>query len=322
VRAVADDRINSLLISANVHYFPQVLKLVDDMDAASDQVAIEARIVEVSSDFLDQLGIRWAPNGTQVFTADDYDNSILATATTEYMKGFAGTSLVNTPTPSTSTMAQALTSLRSGVLSSSVSMDFLVQFLQRTTDATVIGEPQITIKDNETGKLFVGQEVAIPDSTLNNPLGGQNTTVTYKQAGVVLEVTPHINSSGDIQLRVHVESSSLVANQLILSAPVFNTRQFRSEVTAKEGQTLVLGGIIQKEISNTKRKTPILGSIPGLGWLVNNKNKSTQEVELMVFLHPKVIRSPEDAADELNDIDRKAPLTKKWQDDSQPGMTK
>ena len=316
VRAVADERINALLISANVHYFPQVLKLVDDMDAASDQVAIEARIVEVSSDFLDQLGVRWSPSGTQVFTQDDYDNSILATATSEYIKGFGGTTAVNSPFPSTSTMAQALTSLRSGVLSTSISMDFLIQFLQRTTDATVIGDPQITINDNETGKLFVGQEVPYPNNSQVSTQGTLNSTVDYKQAGVTLEVTPHINSSGEIQLRIHVESSALVPNQTILNAPVFNTRQFRSDLTAKEGQTLVLGGIIQKQISNTLRKTPLLGSIPGLGWLVNNKNKSTQEVELMVFLHPRVIHGPGDAAAVLEDVNQRAPLTRKWQDDN------
>ncbi|HXC99774.1 MAG TPA: secretin N-terminal domain-containing protein, partial [Verrucomicrobiae bacterium] len=195
VRTVADERINALLISANVHYFPQILKLVDEMDAASDQVVIQARIVQVSSDFLDQLGVRWSPSGTQTFTADDYDNSILATATANYVKGFGGTTLVNTPMPSTSTMAQALTSLRSGVLSSSVSMDFLVQFLQRTTDATIVGEPMITIKDNETGKLFVGQEVPRPDNNQVSSLGTQSSTVAYQEAGVTLEVTPHINSS-------------------------------------------------------------------------------------------------------------------------------
>jgi general secretion pathway protein D len=212
-------------------------------------------------------------------------------------------------------MAQALTSLRSGVLSTSISMDFLIQFLQRTTDATVIGDPQITINDNETGKLFVGQEVPYPNNSQVSTQGTLNSTVDYKQAGVTLEVTPHINSSGEIQLRIHVESSALVPNQTILNAPVFNTRQFRSDLTAKEGQTLVLGGIIQKQISNTLRKTPLLGSIPGLGWLVNNKNKSTQEVELMVFLHPRVIHGPGDAAAVLEDVNQRAPLTKKWQDD-------
>src|SRR6059036_1541999 len=94
VRVVADQRSNSLLISANVHFFPQVLKLIEDLDAPTAQVLIEARIVEVSSDFLDKLGIRWSPDGSKVFTADDFDNSILIRAKGEYVKGF-GSSVGN-----------------------------------------------------------------------------------------------------------------------------------------------------------------------------------------------------------------------------------
>jgi len=63
------------MISTNVHFFPQVLKLIADLDAPTDQVLIEARLVEVSSNFLDQLGVRWSPDGSQVFTANDLDNS-------------------------------------------------------------------------------------------------------------------------------------------------------------------------------------------------------------------------------------------------------
>jgi type II secretion system protein D len=333
VRAVPDQRINAVLLSANVHFFPQVLKLVDEMDAPSDQVVIDARIVEVSSDFLDQLGIRWAPSGTQTFTADDYDGSILASATATYMKGYGGNTAVNTyggsqaasttagsGTPSVNTIAQALTSLRSGVIDNTINMDFLIQFLHRTVDATVIADTQITIKDNETGQLFVGQEVPRPANTLINNLGTQNTAVTYKEAGVTLEVAPHINSTGDIQLKIHVESSSLVANETILSAPVFNSRQFRTDLTAKEGQTLVLGGIIQRQIANTARRIPGIGRIPGLNWLTNNKNKSTQDDELMVFLRPKVIRDTQDARDALRDVNRNAPAMKRWEDETDPAM--
>ena len=155
------------------------------------------------------MGVRWSPNGSQVFTGDDYDNSILASATAQYQEGLGQNTTVNTP--SAPTVAQSLASLRSGVLSGTLSMDFLVQFLRRTTDATVLAEPQINIRDNETGKLFVGQEVPVPDNTQISSVGSQNTTITYKDVGVVLEVTPHINSSGDVELKIHAESSTVDA---------------------------------------------------------------------------------------------------------------
>jgi type II secretion system protein D len=321
VRAVADERSNALLISANVHFFPQVLKLLADLDAPTDQVLIEARLVEVSSDFMDKLGVRWSPDGSQ-FTGADLDNSLIASAAGQYQKGFGGNTTVNTPPSTTAgTIAQALTSLRSGVLSGSISMDFLVQFLRETTDATVLAEPQLNIRDNETGKLFVGQEVPVPDNTQVSSVGSQNTSITYKDVGVVLEVTPHINSSGDVELKIHAESSTVVAGQSVLGGDIFDTANFRTDLTAKNGQTLIVGGIIQKQISDTLRKTPILGSIPLLKWAFNKKDKSTHDVELMVFLRPRVIQTPKDAQNILREMDEKAPLVKKWQEEAHPNQT-
>ena len=312
IRAVADERSNALMISANVHFFPQILKLIASLDAPTDQVLIEARLVEVSSDFLDQLGVRWSPDGSQVFTANDLDNSLIANVSSKYQQGYGGKTVVN------DAVAQALTSLRSGVLSSSISMDFLVQFLHKTTDANVLAAPQLNIRDNETGKLFVGQQVPVPNNTQFSSVGSQNTTITYKDVGVVLEVTPHINTDGDVELKIHAESSTVVPGQTVLGGAVFDTRNFRTDLTAKNGQTLVVGGIIQRQASNTSRKTPVLGSIPILKWLVNSKDNTTHEVELMVFLRPKVIRTPEDAQDALKEVNQKTPLIQKWQTETNP----
>ncbi len=326
VRAVADERSNGLLVSANVHFFPQVLKLIEDLDAPTAQVLIEARLIEVASDFLDKLGVRWSPSGDKVFTADDYDNSILGHANAQYLKGFGGLTTVNTPSSSAGTMAQTLTSLRSGVLDSTISMDFLVQFLRKTTAAKVLAAPQINIRDNETGRLFVGQKVPTLTASQNSGSIGLSQNFTYMDVGVILEVTPHINNKGDVELRIHAESSTVVPGQTVLGGVVIDSRAFKTHLTAKNGQTLVLGGIIQKQISDTLRKTPILGDIPGLGWAFKKKDKTSHEVELMVFMRPKITRTPEDAGELLDEIYQKAPNVKEWDDgnrpDSQPKGTK
>jgi general secretion pathway protein D len=321
VRAVADERSNSLLISANVHFFPQIMKLIDELDAPTEQVLIEARLVEVSSDFMDKLGVRWAPNGT-AFTAQDNDNSFLAAGNGSYQKGFGNTTVVNGSTASSTgsslSPASLLTSVRSGVVDNTISLDFLVQFLKETTKATVLAEPQLNIRDNETGRLFVGQEVPVPDNSLNSSVGTTTSTYKYKNVGIVLEVTPHINSAGDVELMIHVESSALVSGQTVNNGSVFDTDNFRTDLTAKNGQTLVLGGIIQKQISDTLRKTPVLGSIPGVKWLVNKKDKENKEVELMVFLRPHVVSNPADAAAMLRGVEKRAPLVQQWSDDQTP----
>ena len=312
VRVVPDQRSNSLLVSANVHFFPQVVKLIEDLDAPTAQVLIEAKIVEISTDYLDKLGVRWSPDGSKTFTAEDLDNSFMASSTARYQKGFGGNTVVNAP--SSSTIASALASMRSGTLDSMISVDFLVQFLQKTTDATVLAEPQINIADNELGKLFVGQQVPFINNSVIQAQGGQNSTFSYKDVGIILEVTPHINETGDVALKIRAESSAIVPGQTLFGGAILDTRNFKTDLTAKDGQTLVLGGIIQKQTSDTLRKTPILGSIPGLKWAFNKKDKTTRQVELMVFLRTKIVRSPEQARELMEEIEKKTPLIKKLQD--------
>ena len=326
VRAVPDTDNNSLLVSANLHFFPQVLKLIEDMDAPRPQVMIECKIVEVSSDFLDQLGVRWSPNGS-TFTAQDYDNSLIATGTAQGVNGFGGTTLANNPAAGSTTaasLAQALTSLRTGTLNSAISMEFLVQFLHETTRATVIGSPQMNVRDNEMGKLFVGQQVPFINQSQNTDVGSLSQSFSYKPVGVVLEITPHINQAGDVSLKIHAESSAIVPGQTLLGGAIINSRYFKTDLQAKDGQTLVLGGIYQKQVSDTMRKTPILGDIPGIKWLFNKKDTTTQDVELIVFLRPRVVRDQEQMDQLLKDVNKSAPLVKKWMEDNeqQPDGTK
>ena len=316
VRVVPDQRSNALLISANLHLFAQVMKLIGELDAPTAQVLIEARIVEVSSDFMDKLGVRWSPDGSQTFTADDLDNSILGNASANYVKGFGGKTSVNTP--ANSALPQAMADLRSGVLRGSINMDFLIQFLRKTTDATVLASPQINIADNELGKLFVGQQVPFIDKSQSTDVGSLNQSFQYKDVGIILEVTPHINDAGDVALKIRAESSSIVPGQTLFGGAILDTRNFKTDVTAKDGETLVLGGIIQRQVSETLRKTPVLGDIPGLGWAFKKKDKQTRQVELMVFLRPKVVRTPAEARELLEEMDKKAPLIKKWRDESLP----
>jgi len=166
------------------------------------------------------------------------------------------------------------------------------------------------------GKLFVGQQVPILNNQVNPALGGNSVSFSYKDVGVILQVTPHINSAGDVSLKISAESSSVVPGQTLFGGDIFDTRNFKTDVTAKNGQTLVLGGIIQKQISNTPAQDALPGRHPGLGWAFKKKDKTTHDVELMVFLRPKVVRTLKEARELLEEVDKNAPRVKKWQDDS------
>jgi general secretion pathway protein D len=162
------------------------------------------------------------------------------------------------------------------------------------------------------GKLFVGQSVPIETGNLNPSTGGSSQSFNYRNVGVIVEVEPHINDSGDVQLRIRTESSTIDAQQ-IQNQVVIDSAQFRTELTAKAGQTLVLGGIIQKQLTDTSYKTPILGSIPLLKYVFSKRDKSVKRTELLVFLRPKVVRSPEQARELLDEANKKMPLIQKWQ---------
>lgn len=316
VRVVSDERGNALLVSANLHLLPQLLKLVEEMDAPTPQVLIEARILEVETDKLDKVGVRWSPDGNQVFSGEDYENSILGTTKGRYTTGFGGQTQVSSP--ASGELGSAISALRSGVLDSTVNLDVLVQFLRRHTDATVLAEPQINIADNEMGRLFVGQQVPFIDKSQTTDQGSLNQSFQYKLVGVILEVTPHINKSGDVSLRIRAESSSIQPNQVVSGGPVVDTRNFRTDVTAKDGEILVLGGIIQKQLADTVRKVPLLGDIPGMGWAFKKKDKISKNVELMVFLRPRITRTPDEAKALLDELDTKAPLIAPWKYGERP----
>ncbi|HVR73580.1 MAG TPA: secretin N-terminal domain-containing protein, partial [Planctomycetota bacterium] len=165
VRIVPDIRTNSLLVTTNAHFFPQVLKVVNDLDVPTPQVLIEAKIVEVASDVRDRLGVRWSPDGSRVFDSEDLDDSILSTGSGSYREVFAGTALAD--------------AMRTGILDASVSIDFLIQFLRKNTDSRVRAEPRINVADNERGKLFVGSRVPFISGSVNTPEGGRNDTFQY-----------------------------------------------------------------------------------------------------------------------------------------------
>ena len=299
VRIVPDRRSNALLITANLHFFPQIIKMIKELDEPTPQVLIEAKIIEVVSDFREKLGVRWSPD-VRNFTTDDMDGAVLGQGGLNFTEIFGG---------------------GSGVVDASVDLNLLVQFLRKNVDAKVLAEPQINIADNEVGKLFVGSQVPFISNSLNTPEGARNDSFQYKDVGVILEVTPHINTSGEIALKIRTESSSIRSGETLFGAFILDTRNFKTDLMVKDGETVVLGGIIQREQSNTLRKVPGLGSVPGLGWLFRKRDKVGREVELMVFLRPRITRTPEQAADLLREIGDKTPLIRAWDDEAVPGQS-
>jgi general secretion pathway protein D len=140
--------------------------------------------------------------------------------------------------------------------------------------------------------------------SLNTDVGGRNDTFTYKDVGIILEVTPHINNSEEVALKIRTESSTIRSGETLFGGAIIDTRNFRTDLMVKNGETVVLGGIIQRDQVDTTRKVPGLGSIPGLGWAFKKRDKVAREVEMMVFLTPRVTRTPEQARELLRNVQK------------------
>ena len=140
----------------------------------------------------------------------------------------------------------------------------------------------------------------------------------YKDVGVILEVTPHINNAGDVELKIHAESSVVVPGVQILRWRRVRHPQLPHRPHRQERADPRPGWHHPEADLRDPGKTPILGDIPGLKWLFNKKDTRNKDVELMVFLRPKVTRTPKDAEELMNEIYEKAPNVKKWKDDLHP----
>lgn len=302
VRIVPDQRTNSLLITSNMNFFPQVMKLVNELDAPTPQVLIEVRILEVSTDIRDRIGTRFTSGGANTFESDDFEGSLIGNAT-----GGLGDTFSNIFGSDTS----------SGVIDASVDVNLLVQFLRKNADATVLAEPQINVADNELGRLFVGSKIPFIQGSLNTREGGRNDTFQYRDVGIILELTPQINNDKEVALKIRVESSNMRAGETLLGGAILDTRSFRTDLLVRDQQTVVLGGIIQKEESETVRKVPLLGDIPVLGYAFKKRDKVVSDVELMVFLTPRITRTLDDVDSLTEHIESNTPKIKAWREGNQ-----
>ncbi|MCZ7638117.1 MAG: hypothetical protein M5U12_19995 [Verrucomicrobia bacterium] len=315
VRVVPDERSNALLISANLHLLPQITRLIEELDAPTAQVLIEARILEVSTEKLDRLGVRWSPDGSQVFSGDDYENSILGSTRGRYTTGYGGKTEVNTPCRR-------------------CRLDDHHPPLRRPELHHQPGRPRpVPAQDHrrhrpcrppdQHRRQRARPSLRRPAGPLHRPQPEHRCRRPRPELRVQARRRhprghPRINNAGEVSLRIRAESSAIVPGQTVLGGAVVDTRNFRTDVTTKDGEILVLGGIIQKQISDTIRKVPVLGDIPGLGWAFKKKDKTARNVELMVFLRPKITRTPAEARKLLEDLDTTAPLIAPWKEGGFP----
>ncbi|MFM2289564.1 MAG: hypothetical protein RL684_2707 [Pseudomonadota bacterium] len=292
----ADKDTNALIITAPQRTMRAINAVIDKLDIRRAMVQVEAIIVEVTADKTADLGINWVLDGS---------NSKLAVG--GFIEPTGGASAIDlyniAKGTSTSTAALSGTTFGIGRLNATgVNFGMIVRALQGDTRTNIISTPSITTRDNEEAKIEVAQEVPFITGQYTGNTGSSSAfqTVQRQQVGTILKVTPQINSGDAVLLKLEVESSSIAASSAGAVDLITNKRTISTSVQIPDGGTLVLGGLIKDQITNSEQRVPWLGRIPLIGELFRTRDTGKTKTNLLVFLQPHILRNDSQAAMETD----------------------
>lgn len=278
VRIIADIVNNLLVIQASAQVYREIERTLEEIDVMARQVLIDAQIYEVTLDDSLFLGLSAILQNRGTLTP--------ATTTAQF-----GTN-AGPPTLSGQTFSFVGRSRE------------LFAFLQASDNKSrvrTLSAPSVMVSDNKTAMFQVGAEVPVPTTSSVTPVqsGGTNLfaqTISYRPTGVLLNVTPQVNDSGNVTLVIAQEVSQASANTTSgVVAPVIGKSSVNSTIVVQDGQTIVLSGFIRENNERAQSRLPLLGRIPYLGVLFGNTRRSEGRSELLVLITPHVVRTVEEA---------------------------
>ncbi|MGE0597320.1 MAG: secretin N-terminal domain-containing protein, partial [Hyphomonadaceae bacterium] len=307
---------NSLIISADPETQESLANVVRTLDVRRQQILVEAIIVEVSDSVAQELGL-------QFLAADPSGNNAVP---------FLSTSYANTSAPNLLALTGALavresaddsdednTALRDlrraaiqsllgangmlggigGQTDSGVIFGLILNALAQDRDSNVLSTPSIMTLDNESASILVGQQIPITTGeALSDNFENQFRTVSREDVGVQLEVRPQISEGGAIRLQIRQEVSDIFGPIVADSTDLItNRREIQTVVQVDAGQIIVLGGLIQETVQRDESGIPGLRRLPVAGRLFRNEAETRRRTNLMVFLRPTIVNTPEQARD-------------------------
>ncbi|WP_193164163.1 type II secretion system secretin GspD [Microbulbifer hainanensis] len=285
-----NESLNSLVLTAPPALLETMKGVIAKLDVRRAQVLIEAVIVEVSEGTGNQLGIKWIA-GTDDNTVAGFNNDAAPTELTD-----DNGNVISDINPFSLSPTNLLgTGLNLGYLSGT-DIRVAVKALATQSNSNILSTPTVIALDNEEAEILVGQNV--PFVTGQQLLSGSNndpfTTIQREDVGTTLKVTPRVNNNNSVTLDIEQKVENVLpfaetaegASDLVTSK-----REIRTKVLIDDGAILVLGGLIEDKVTETKSKVPLLGDIPGIGRLFRSSNKDVTKTNLMVFLRPKILNT-------------------------------
>jgi general secretion pathway protein D len=282
----ADEAANALIITAPPDQYRSLEAIIRKLDIRRAQVLVEAIIAEVSYDKAKKLGVQWIVDGTP--------------------DGSGPVGVINLGSPSITSLATSIASggavnLGSGTLigggkfdSNNVNFAALIQALESDTSSNILSTPSLMTLDNQEAEIVIGQNVPFITGSYSSTGGTSSSvnpfqTVQREDVGLTLRVKPQINEGNAVKLEIEQEVSS-IDDSASASDIITKKRTIKTVVMVEDGNTIVLGGLIDEQLRQTEDKVPILGDVPLLGALFRATSTTKTKRNLMVFLRPVILR--------------------------------
>ncbi|MET0390178.1 MAG: type IV pilus secretin PilQ [Polyangiales bacterium] len=302
-KVAVDERTNILVVRDIPENLDNVEELVRSLDTQTPQVLIEARIVEATTSFTNELGIQWggdvvmsSATGNPTGLVFPHDLTIAGGATdgttpTAGLSPFGGVPnpnfAVNFPAPVGTGRGGAL-GLSMGSLSGNVNFSLRLSAYETTGQVRIISAPRVLTLDNHSATISQG--TSIPYSQV----GAQGVQTTFQEAVLSLNVTPHVTNDGAVSMDVKISRNEPDFNQRSARGdPTILKRQAQTTLLVQDGHTAVIGGIYTRNSGHGFDQVPIFGDIPILGWLFQHHTKRDARSELLIFLTPRIVNRGE-----------------------------
>jgi type II secretory pathway component GspD/PulD (secretin) len=254
---------NAMIVTDISKNIDKIALMVNDLDRKIRQVEIHAKLVDVDFEATREIGVRWDLLNISASGASAVGDAIVDAR-----------------------LAKPVTSMRVGTVQSWGEVQAIIDMLERENKADIISNPRIVTADNREASILVGKEIPL---IVSDEAGNPITELT--KIGIILRVTPHVNSDNTITLDLHPEVSDLAAQATVQGGVVIVLSEADTRVVVGDGETAVIGGLIQEVESQLENGVPLLKDIPFLGGLFKLKSEVTKKRELVIFVTPRIIEA-------------------------------
>ena len=283
-RITVDTRTNTLILNDLRHNVNDMLEAIKILDIPTPQVLIEAKIVEISKSFTQELGIQWGLTGEAISSAP---GSLAINGGANANTAADGSAFQVDLRQSTDIAAGSVSGfdLLLGGLLPGLDLNVRLEALEKQGKGRILSSPKVTTADNKEARIRSGKQIPYQVTS------AEGNSIQFVDAELSLTVTPHVTSDNSIYLTIDATKNAADFTQLVGTVPTITTKETHTEVLVGNGDTTVLGGIYESASTENKKAVPFLSKIPLLGFLFKSFADSDVITELLVFITPTIIET-------------------------------